>query len=94
LGFAIAILSALALFFIGESSPIVLLLCFVPFAVVNTYYRPMISDMLLSTLKSNVGAAASVMNFSCTVIGGIGMKKAIFFIPITYPFNTSYIFRP
>jgi DHA1 family bicyclomycin/chloramphenicol resistance-like MFS transporter len=33
----------------------------------------MISDMLLSTLKSNVGAAASVMNFSCTVIGGIGM---------------------
>jgi hypothetical protein len=52
----------------------------------------MISDMLLSTLKSNVGAAASVMNFSCTVIGGIGMKKAIFFIPITYPFNTSYIF--
>jgi DHA1 family bicyclomycin/chloramphenicol resistance-like MFS transporter len=78
LGFAIAILSALALFFIGELSPIVLLLCFVPFAVVNTYYRPMISDMLLSTLKSNVGAVASVMNFSCTVIGGIGMKKAIF----------------
>ena len=40
LGFAIVILSALALFFIGESSPIVFLLCFVPFAVVNTYYRP------------------------------------------------------
>lgn len=73
LGFTIAILSALALFFIGDSSPIVFLLCFVPFAVVNTYYRPMISDMLLSTQKSNVGAASSVMNFGFTVIGSIGM---------------------
>jgi DHA1 family bicyclomycin/chloramphenicol resistance-like MFS transporter len=45
------------------------ILCFIPFAVVNTYYRPIISDMLLSALKSNVGAASSIMNFGITVTG-------------------------
>ena len=33
----------------------------------------MISDMLLAALKSNVGAASSVMNFRFTVTGSIGM---------------------
>ena len=45
----------------------IFILCFIPVAVVNTYYRPMISDMLLSALKSNVGAASPVMNFGFTV---------------------------
>ena len=41
----------------------------------HTYYRPMISDMLLSTLKSNVGAASSIMNFGFTVTGSIGIDS-------------------
>ena len=33
----------------------------------------MISDLLLSATKTDVGAASSVMNFGFTVVGSIGM---------------------
>jgi len=33
----------------------------------------LISDLLLSATKTDVGAASSVMNFGYTVIGSIGM---------------------
>lgn len=72
-GFIVVAISALLLLFIADLSPIVFLLCFIPFTIISTYFRPMISDMLLSTQKNDVGAASSVMNFGFTVLGSIGM---------------------
>ena len=73
IGYAVVLSSACLLFFLGSTSPIVFLLCYVPFTVVTTYLRPMVSNTLLSMQKSNVGAASSLMNFGFTVIGSIGM---------------------
>ena len=73
IGFTIVLFSACLLFFVGSTSPIVFLLCYVPFTVITTYLRPMVSNTLLSMQKSNVGAASSLMNFGFTVIGSVGM---------------------
>ena len=72
-GFIIVLSSACLLFFVGSNGPLVFLLCYVPFTIVTTYLRPMVSNTLLSMQKSNVGAASSLMNFGFTVIGSIGM---------------------
>ena len=72
-GFIIVLSSACLLFFVGSNGPLVFLLCYVPFTIVTTYIRPMVSNTLLSMQKSNVGAASSLMNFGFTVIGSIGM---------------------
>ena len=73
IGFIIVMFSACLLFFVGSTGPVVFLLCYVPFTVVTTYLRPMVSNTLLSMQKSNVGAASSLMNFGFTVIGSVGM---------------------
>ena len=72
-GIGVAILSASLILIVGDVSPIVFLLSYVLFSVVTTYLRPLVSDLLLSATKSDVGAASSVMNFGFTVIGSIGM---------------------
>ena len=73
IGVAIAAISAILVYFVGSVSPLVFLLCYVPYSVMTTYIRPMVSNTLLSMQKSNVGAASSLMNFGFTVIGSIGM---------------------
>lgn len=73
IGIGVATLSALLILIVGDISPIVFLLSYVLFSIVTTYLRPLVSDLLLSATKSDVGAASSVMNFGFTVIGSIGM---------------------
>ena len=68
-----ALVSAILILTIGSTGPIVFFLSYVIFSVVSTYFRPLISDLLLSATKTDVGAASSVMNFGFTVIGSIGM---------------------
>ena len=72
-GISVATLSAVLILLVGDVSPIVFLLSYALFSVVTTYLRPLVSDLLLSATKSDVGAASSVMNFGFTVIGSIGM---------------------
>ena len=72
-GIGVAILSAVLILLVGHISPMIFLLSYALFSVVTTYLRPLVSDLLLSSTKSDVGAASSVMNFGFTVIGSIGM---------------------
>ena len=72
-GIVVALISAILILTIGSTGPIVFFLSYVIFSVVSTYFRPLISDLLLSATKTDVGAASSVMNFGFTVIGSIGM---------------------
>ncbi|OCA80762.1 hypothetical protein A8L44_16490 [Bacillus sp. FJAT-27986] len=73
IAFVIVTISICLLFLVGSISPFVFLVCYVPFTVITTYLRPMVSNTLLSMQKSNVGAASSLMNFGFTVIGSVGM---------------------
>jgi len=72
-GIILAIISAVLILTVGKTGPIIFLLSYVIFSVVTSYYRPLISDLLLSATKTDVGAASSVMNFGFTVVGSIGM---------------------
>ena len=72
-GLVVALISAILILTIGSTGPIVFFLSYVIYSVVSTYFRPLISDLLLSATKTDVGAASSVMNFGFTVIGSIGM---------------------
>lgn len=72
-GFSISTISALLITFIGDIHPVIFLLCYIPFPITTMYFRPMVTDLLLSAQKENVGAASSFLNFGYTVIGSIGM---------------------
>lgn len=72
-GFAVVLLSAGLMLTVGHSGPFAFLLSFIPFVVMSSYFRPFISDRLLSMQKHDVGAASAAMNFGFTVLGSIGM---------------------
>ena len=72
-GIMVAIISAILILTIGNASPIIFLLSYVLYSIMTSYFRPLISDLLLSSTKTDVGATSSVMNFGFTVIGSIGM---------------------
>ena len=72
-GIIVAIISAILILTVGNASPIIFLLSYVLYSIMTSYFRPLISDLLLSSTKTDVGAASSVMNFGFTVIGSIGM---------------------
>lgn len=72
-GILIAIISAILILSVGNTGPIIFFLSYVIYSIVVTYIRPLISDLLLSSTKTDIGAASSVINFGFTVIGSIGM---------------------
>ena len=72
-GIIVAIISAILILTVGNASPIIFLLSYVLYSIMTSYFRPLISDLLLSATKTDVGAASSVMNFGFTVVGSIGM---------------------
>ena len=72
-GIIVSIISAVLILTVGDAAPVIFLLSYILYSVVTSYFRPLISDLLLSATKTDVGAASSVMNFGFTVIGSIGM---------------------
>ena len=72
-GIVVSIISAVLILTVGDTAPIIFLVSYILYSVVTSYFRPLISDLLLSATKTDVGAASSVMNFGFTVIGSIGM---------------------
>jgi DHA1 family bicyclomycin/chloramphenicol resistance-like MFS transporter len=72
-GCAVVLISAVLLFTIARNGPVWFLLAFVPFVILSSWFRPFISDRLLSMQKHDIGAASAAMNFGFTVIGSIAM---------------------
>ena len=71
--FTIIIIAGILLLTIGKISPILFLLSFVPFAMAATFFRPMISGLILQAQKTNIGAASAMMNFGFTIVGSLAM---------------------
>lgn len=71
--FTIACVSGLCVFLFGNFSPLVFLLCFVPFTLVEGAIRPFSTDILLEQQKEDVGAASSLINAIHTILGSVGM---------------------
>lgn len=71
--FTIAVAAGILLLTIGQISPLLFLLSYIPFSVMTTYLRPYVAELLLNAQKANVGAASAVMNFGFTILGSLGM---------------------
>lgn len=69
-----AIFTAIALMLtIGHISPVLFLISFIPFAVAASYFRPMISNLILQAQSTNIGAASAMMHFGFTLMGSLAM---------------------
>lgn len=61
------------LFTIGHKSPVLFIISFIPFAVASTYFRPLISNLILQSQSTNIGAASAMMQFGFTLMGSLAM---------------------
>lgn len=71
--FVMIAVSGVLLLTIGQLTPILFLISFVVFAMAATYFRPMISTLILQSQSTNIGAASAMMNFGFTMVGSIAM---------------------
>ena len=71
--FIIACVSGCCVFLFGSSSPLLFLLCFLPFTLIEGAVRPFSTDILLEQQKEDVGAASSLINAVHTILGSVGM---------------------
>ena len=72
----ISVLCGIFMIFTGRLSPFVFLACFIPFTVVENAVRPMSTAILLDQQEGDTGSASSLINFSHTLMGSVGMLLA------------------
>lgn len=71
--FGIAFASGLSLLCIGNRSPWIFLMSFLPFTLMEGAVRPFSTDILLDQQKEDVGSASSLINAVHTILGSVGM---------------------
>ena len=72
-GIIFSLISAALILTVGSIGPIIFLCSYVIYSIVTSYFRPLISELLLTATKTDVGAASSAMNLGFTVLGSVGM---------------------
>lgn len=60
-------------FFIGKISPFIFFFGFIPITFSNSFLRSFTVNMLLGQPNMNAGSTASVINFTTTALGSVGM---------------------
>ena len=65
--------AGVSMFFAGRISPLVFMLTFLPFTLAEAAIRPLSTNILLDQQKGDTGSASSLINFTQTVFGSIGM---------------------
>lgn len=58
---------------IGHIAPLAFLLCFLPFTIIESALRPFSTAILLNQQEKDTGSASSLINFTHTVLGSLGM---------------------
>lgn len=71
--FALLVLAGFLIIFVGKYSPYLFLLTFFPVTFSNSFLRAFASNILLGQKEMNSGGAASIINFSNTALGSLGM---------------------
>ncbi|RDB63347.1 MFS transporter [Gordonibacter sp. 28C] len=74
---AAALLSGVAMLVVGELSPVLFCVTFLVFALTEACVRPYSTNILLSQQEGDTGAASSLINFTHTAIGCVGMLLAV-----------------
>lgn len=73
ISFGLIILSGIMMLSFGKSSAYLFLIAFAPVTFSNGFLRAFASNILLGQRDMNSGAVASVINFSGTALGSLGM---------------------
>lgn len=71
--FGVSLASGLLIFFLGNTSPIIFLISFIPFTLIEGCIRPFSTNILLDQQKEDIGSASSLINAVQTILGSIGM---------------------
>lgn len=74
---AVSLAAGAAMAVVGELSPVLFCGTFVVFALGEASVRPYSTNVLLSQQEGDTGAAASLINFTHTALGCIGMLAAV-----------------
>ena len=69
----ISIICGFMLVFFGSVAPIIFLLCFIPFTVMESAVRPFSTAILLNQQERDTGSASALINFTHTALGSFGM---------------------
>lgn len=69
----ISIVCGFMLVFFGSVAPIIFLLCFIPFTVMESAVRPFSTAILLNQQERDTGSASALINFTHTALGSFGM---------------------
>lgn len=76
--FGVALLSGLCVLIIGDHSPILFLISFIPLTLAEGAIRPFSTNILLDQQNEDIGSASSLINATHTVLGSIGMSLGSF----------------
>lgn len=73
----LAFATGIAMLVLGELSPFIFCAIFLVFALTEACARPYSTNILLSQQEDDAGAASSLINFTHTAIGVVGMGLAV-----------------
>jgi DHA1 family bicyclomycin/chloramphenicol resistance-like MFS transporter len=76
--FGIALASGIGVLFMGSISPILFLLSYLPFTLVEGAIRPFSTNILLDQQSEDIGSASSLINAGHTILGSVGMALGSF----------------
>lgn len=71
--FGVALASGLGVLLLGDQSPWVFLIAYLPFTLIGGAIRPFSTNILLDQQKEDIGSASSLINAVQTILGSIGM---------------------
>ncbi len=71
--FIVVIISGILLVTIGKSSPYIFALSLIPAMLCGNMLRPPSTNLMLAQQDDNIGSASSLISFSNTIMGSIGM---------------------
>ncbi len=71
--FGVALVSGLCVLLIGNHSPLIFLISYLPFTLVEGAIRPFSTNILLEQQSEDIGSASSLINAGHTILGSIGM---------------------
>ena len=74
--FALAVLSSVSMFAVGQNGAVVFLMCYIPYTLANSFTKSHSMNWLLSITDANTGTASSVIKFMQTMFGSFGMMAA------------------
>jgi len=73
IAYIVIAISGVAMFIIGNLSPIIFMMSLIPASLFGSLIRPQTTSIMLNQIKEDAGAASSVMNCAFTFFGCIGM---------------------